>query len=187
LTLTDGSDKAARYRAFVAALEAAQCDLTAYLCYLLGNPTDADDVVQETNMTLCREWERYDPDRPFLAWAKTVAYYQAMTWLKTVSREKVVFDETAVDFLAVMDAREEVSADAPLDRRSYWLQEGLKALPHRHRALVNFRYSRHYSLARLSRRYNMSVASLSFLLIRIRKRLGDFIAQKTREEGRYGL
>jgi len=183
----DDPDKAKRYRAFVAALEAAQCDLAAYLCYLLGNPSDVDDVVQETNMTLCREWERFDPERPFIAWAKTVAYYQAMTWLKTVSREKVVFDETVVDFLAVMDSREEEAGADETERRTYWLGEGLKTLPREHRSLVNFRYRRHYTLAQLSRRYKMSVASLSFLLIRIRKQLGDFIVKKMREENGYGL
>ncbi len=180
------ADKNTRYRAFVAALEAAQCDLRAYVCYLLGNTDAADDVVQETNLTLCQEWESYDTSRPFLAWAKTLAYYQVMTYLKTASREKVIFDETAVDFLAVLDARDDGGADVAV-RQAYWLEEGLKTLPHRDRSLINFRYRHRYSLTRLSRRYRMSVASLSFVLIRIRKKLGTFIARKMREEERYGL
>ena len=85
--LNGSSDKNTRYRAFVTSLEATQCDLRAYVCYLLGNQSAVDDVVQETNLTLCQEWEAYDPSRPFLAWAKTLAYYQVMTYLKTVSRE----------------------------------------------------------------------------------------------------
>ena len=184
--MTEDPDKTKRYRQFISELEASQCDLRAYVCYLLGNPSDVDDVVQEANLTLCQEWEAYDASRPFVAWAKTVAYYQVMTYLKTVSREKVIFDETAVDFLAVMDQRAETDGEFGA-RQAYWLAQGIKALPHHQRSLVNFRYRHNYSLARLSRRYKMSVASLSFLLIRIRKQLGDFITHKMREEDSCGV
>jgi len=154
--------------------------------YLLGNTDAVDDVVQETNLTLCQEWERYDASRPFLPWAKTLAYYQVMTHLKTVSREKVLFDETVVDFLAVMDSADE-NDEALSERQLHWLEEGIKALPSRDRSLINFRYRHRYTLTRLSRRYRMSVASLSLALIGIRKKLGLFITAKMREEEKYGL
>lgn len=184
--MSDIADKSVRYRTFVDALGGAQCDLRAYVSYLLGNTAAVDDVVQETNLTLCQEWERYDATRPFLPWAKTLAYYQVMTYLKTASREKVLFDETVVDFLAVMDTRAE-DGEAVADRQLHWLEEGIKTLPQRDRSLINFRYRHRYTLIRLSRRYQMSVATLSLVLIGIRKKLGVFITVKMREEGKYGL
>ena len=54
---------------FVQLLTSSQSALYAFIVSLLGGVNDANDVLQETNMKLCRKCSEYDPHQPFLRWA----------------------------------------------------------------------------------------------------------------------
>jgi DNA-directed RNA polymerase specialized sigma subunit, sigma24 homolog len=56
---------------FVQRLMASQSAMYAFIVSLLGGANDADDVLQETNMKLCRRCALYDREQPFLRWAYT--------------------------------------------------------------------------------------------------------------------
>ncbi|NBQ54908.1 MAG: RNA polymerase subunit sigma-70, partial [Proteobacteria bacterium] len=58
---------------FVHQLTACQSALYAFIVSLLGGVNDASDVLQETNMKLCRKCAEYDPQQPFLRWAYAFA------------------------------------------------------------------------------------------------------------------
>ena len=60
--------------------------LYAYILVLLPNRADADDVLQDTSLTL---WDKFDPTAPpteFLAWARKVAYHKVLDFYKKGSR-----------------------------------------------------------------------------------------------------
>lgn len=78
---------------FISHLTAAQFALQAYITFLVGNAEDAKDILQETNQILWREAAKYDSNRPFLPWAKSVAWYQVKTFRTLKSRDRLVFDE----------------------------------------------------------------------------------------------
>mgnify|MGYP001197265003 CR=1 FL=1 len=86
--------------AFAWELTQAQGNLFVYLCALTGNADAARDVLQETNLALCREAERFDPSRPFLPWGRAVAYYQVLSWRKKQFRERLVFDDELLEDVA---------------------------------------------------------------------------------------
>src|SRR5262245_32939751 len=44
-----------------------------FILPLVGNLDDAQDVLQETASALWQKFDRYDPQQPFLAWAKQFA------------------------------------------------------------------------------------------------------------------
>ena len=184
--MQDGKDNAHTsledYKRFVRTLEAIQTDLRAAVAYLMGNSGAVDDVTQETNLVLMKEWERWDPARPMIAWARTVAYYQVMKWLKTASREKVVFDESAVEMLAETLADEHGTEAEFAEARARALESELAALSRRERAILKFRYERGYTLERLGRRYHMSIAAVSLLLARLQHNLGVAIRKRLHEE-----
>ena len=50
-----------------------QRELYAFILSMLPNLTEADDVLQETNMVLWRKREEFEPGTNFGAWARTVA------------------------------------------------------------------------------------------------------------------
>ena len=69
----------------------------AYILSLLGNRTQAEDVMQETNAVLWRKAHEFKLGTNFGAWMLRVAYFQVMAHRRKITRDRLVFDD---DFLA---------------------------------------------------------------------------------------
>jgi len=80
--LVDRTTAGAERESFATAAEAHLDDVYAYLLYLTGDPTVAEDLTGETFEKALRKWRRYDPRRG-----------SAKTWLCQVARS------TALDHL----------------------------------------------------------------------------------------
>jgi RNA polymerase sigma-70 factor (ECF subfamily) len=165
--------------AFLESLTGAQCDLHAYIAYLVGNREEAKDVLQETNLVLWREAARYDAEKPFLPWAKSVAYYQALAHLKKRSRSRLVFDEDLLLLLATADERHHDD----MQERLRLLDGCFEKLTHVQQSVIRFRYFHGWSIRRLAKKFAFSEAAGSMLLTRIRRQLAQCIETKMREEG----
>ena len=63
---------------FVALFLAHQARIYAFIVTLLGNRSDADDVLQETGITLFQKFSTFQPGTDFLAWACRVAKNKVM-------------------------------------------------------------------------------------------------------------
>jgi RNA polymerase sigma-70 factor (ECF subfamily) len=111
--------------------------LYAYLYMLLGNDTDADDVFQETSRVLWEKFEQFTPGTSFLAWAESVAHYQALYFRRRHERDRLQFSIEFVE--AVIDARNR-NLDA-LDGRQRALDGCLQKLRPPDQQLVRLRYS----------------------------------------------
>ena len=61
---------------FADRLKSAQPQIYVYICALIMNANDALDILQETNSVLWKKAERYDPNKPFIAWAYRFARFQ---------------------------------------------------------------------------------------------------------------
>src|SRR5687767_11686964 len=120
---------------FVERLTEAQSALYGAIHTLLaGNPNVAD-VLQETNRVLWRKAADYDPARPFLPWALTIARFEVMAQRKRQSRERLVFDDTLLDDIAAEYERQSVH-DGALQA----LERCLQKLPAHQRELIDRRY-----------------------------------------------
>ena len=51
---------------------------------VLPNRTDVDDLLQETNLVLWREFESFEIGTNFTAWAYRIAHNQVLAWRKPV-------------------------------------------------------------------------------------------------------
>lgn len=122
--------------AFAWELTRAQGDLYVYIAALTGKAEAARDILQDANLTLCREAERYDPCRPFLPWARSVAYYEVLSWRKRQLRERLVFDDTLLEEIAAALEPAPQVPHAQLDA----LEGCLQKLPERMRKLFESRY-----------------------------------------------
>ncbi len=83
-----------------------------FILSLIPNWNDAQDVMQETSRVL---WEKFDtsfePGTDFLAWALTVARYQAMDFCKRRRRNVSLQDEVAEVFLADCQHQQDHASD----------------------------------------------------------------------------
>src|SRR5574344_1111406 len=79
---------------FMERLVAGQGELRAFVASLLPyNPSDAMDVVSETNRVLIEHASDYDVSRQFRPWMFTFARNQVLAFRKKCSRSRLVFDE----------------------------------------------------------------------------------------------
>ena len=161
-------------------LAGAQLSLLSYVAKLLGGLRDAHDVLQDVNLTLCNERANYDPTRPFLPWARTVAYYEVMTWRKRQTRSRLVFSDEAVERMA-----ESFACDPdPVDERLAFLEACKKRLPPLMRELLDSYYGRAERLSVIAARTRRTEGSLANSLYYIRTLLKKCMENKlTHAEG----
>lgn len=72
----------------------------AYLMTLLGNYSDAEDVLQETVLALWRSFDDFHVGTDFYAWARRAAYHRVLTYRKQQRRHGIPCSES---FLAAID------------------------------------------------------------------------------------
>ncbi|MBJ7391522.1 MAG: sigma-70 family RNA polymerase sigma factor [Chthoniobacterales bacterium] len=156
---------------FVQRLTASQSAMYAFIVSLLGGANDADDVLQETNMKLCRRWSQYDRDQPFLRWAYAFARFEIMAYRKSKQRSRLVLDNTLVATIA--GELEESSENA--DSRLKLLEVCLKRLNARQRELIFARYGRGEAVRDIAARLSRPENAMAALFYRLRKILADCV------------
>ena len=123
---------------FVQLLTTHQSRMFAYILSLLGNRTQAEDVMQETNAVLWRKAHEFKLDTNFGAWMLRVAYFQVMAHRRKITRDRLVFDD---DFLA------DIADDAQQQSERYeekqrLLVDCIGKLNERHQKLFAFAISK---------------------------------------------
>jgi len=149
-------------------LVSAQFTLYAYICALVGDAQDARDILQETNLKLCRELSSYDPARPFLPWAKRVAYYEVLSFRTHRSRDRLTLAEDT--FFEAVAADAEHLFDE-MDRDVAYLDGCLSKLNAFVRELVEARYFRGKAVSELARVRSCSANAVSLMLFKARRLL----------------
>jgi RNA polymerase sigma-70 factor (ECF subfamily) len=152
---------------FITHLTMAQPSLWAYVFSLQPDHVAAQDILQETNLTLWRKVSEFQPGTNFIAWACQVAYFHVLSYRRRVRRDRLVLDEGVFSYLAERQA----DRAGTLDDRLNALRGCLEKLPPPSRRLLEERYAPGGSVKELAEAGGRSVASLSQLLYRIREKL----------------
>ena len=160
---------------FVQRLTASQSAMYAFIVSLLGGANDADDVLQETNMKLCRRWSQYDREQPFLRWAYAFARNHALKYLEAKSRERGIQHFSGPLLEQIAFARE--AFDASIEERRRALDACLQRLRPEQRELIRERFAGQQSLKNLAASSGVSPASLTMRLQRLRHALLKCIEQ----------
>lgn len=146
----------------------------AYILRLVVNWNDADEILQETNIRLWEEFDRFEPGTNFRAWAIRVAHYQVLTWRKRRDRSRLVFDEAAIASLAARP-EEESAAD---DGRRVALADCMQKLPVKSRDLVARCYANDTTIRDAATDLRRSTEAVYKSLQRIRLALHDCIERR---------
>lgn len=164
---------------FIRLLTSSQRKLFAFILSLVRHSSDADDLLQETNMVMWRKWQDFEMGTSFDAWAFTIARFQVMAYRKRQQRSKLHFDDELVELLAV-DATD-VMAENHDPRRSA-LGHCLQKLNDDQRHLVAQRYEPGACVNDMAAEQGRSPKAVSEALRRIRRSLMICI-EKTLEKG----
>jgi RNA polymerase sigma-70 factor (ECF subfamily) len=164
---------------FIQDLTASQNSLYGYILSLLPDRAAAQDVLQEVNLTAWQKRADFQPGTSFFAWASKIAYFHVLSQRRKMSRDRLVFDDDVLDYLAErqLERAEEV------DRRGEALKKCLEKLPAAQRQLVEQRYAPGGGVQRIAEREGKSVGAISQTLYRIREALMKCVENTLAEEG----
>ena len=153
--------------AFLSHFLRCEADLRAFVGAVVRDVHVREDVFQEVALTLWRHFSRYDPSRPFGAWARGVAAKKLLERYSGDRRLPLVLSPEAILKLAEAADRSE-SRPAPGFEA---LEHCLGKLPAKSRHLLTLRYGRAQPLAAIAVEIRATQAAVYQALSRLRRRL----------------
>jgi RNA polymerase sigma-70 factor (ECF subfamily) len=149
----------------------AESSLRGYILTHVGDLDVAEDLLQETALILWQKFDRYDPKRPFLAWALGVARLEILEARRRTKPVRSLVDAD-LDRLIV---GEYLRLEPEMPRRRQLLRLCLKQLPPSMTEAVRLRYERGSSLDLIARGIGKSLAAVKVILHRARISLQDCV------------
>ena len=89
---------------FITLLTSSQSALYACILSLLPDRTAAQDILQETNLTLWRKVDEFEMGTNFMAWASRIARYHILNYRRRLARDRQIFDDQLFEDLCVKQA-----------------------------------------------------------------------------------
>ena len=160
---------------FLAMITQYQAAIRGYIRGSIGSYHDSDDVMQKTNIVLCKKEDQWNRDVPFLQWAFSVAKYEVLAFYRDKAREKVVFNDEVLEL--VMQDSAELAPE--LSDRNLALRQCLGKLSDEHKLLLSSKYSARLSIDAIASKMNRSSNGVRSLLKRVRAQLRECVTHKT--------
>lgn len=159
-------------REFIRLLMENERRLYAYIRSILGNSSDAEDVLQETSIILWDKFSEFDSvDGNFIAWSFKVAYYTSQNYRRKKRRSRIIFSDCVFDAIA-----SNTPPQIPeLDARHEKLAECLEQLPTKDRELLTLRYDHETSIETTAKKSGRTVQAVYKALSRVRAVLFDCV------------
>ena len=149
---------------FVELMTSFQGRMYAFILSLLGNPTSANDVLQETNLILWKKSGEFKLGTNFKAWAFRIASFQVMAHRQ---RDRLIFDDEMIqDIIA-----ETSEFDETYELKQKKITSCMQQLPERQRDLIQKRYTLGHSVARIAAELKSTANSIAQALFRARNNL----------------
>jgi RNA polymerase sigma-70 factor (ECF subfamily) len=142
---------------------------------LLPSWDAVDEVMQSASLVMWRKMEELDSAEGFLPWGKVVVRFTALKFLRSRSREPLVFDPELIELLV---QEEEALDEADLAERQAALSRCLEALGSASRQLVLSPYRGHGYLTKLAEVGGRTRNSLYKQIRRIRAKLEHCVLQQ---------
>jgi RNA polymerase sigma-70 factor (ECF subfamily) len=156
---------------FLSAFLTHQAGIRAFVRPLVPDAHAADDIFQEIALVLWENFDRYEQDRPFLPWARGIAWNKVLKARAQANRLPSPFSPEILEHLVtLMDAQDDRASDAQSA-----LEQCLKQLPDSSRSMLTQRYAHELSLERIAEKLGKSPAAIHMTLSRLRKRLRECI------------
>lgn len=169
--------------AFLSLLGAHERSLFAYVYALAPGWQDAEEVMQRLRIRIWQQFDQYEPDKPFEAWARAIAYYLVLAYRKEKSRQREFFAERVLE---AVSGQYEQHLEHSHERRDA-LVGCLDKLEGRKREFVQEYYSAtKQSSELLAEKLSMTPNAVRQSLFRIRKTLLDCVERTLRVESHGG-
>jgi RNA polymerase sigma-70 factor (ECF subfamily) len=151
--------------------------LYAFVLSLTGNPNEADDVLQNTNLVLLKKREAFRPDADFAAWALQIARFEVQRFRQSSARVRGRFDDVLVEQLTARAGA--FGGDLAAELRV--LRSCMLRLSSSEREMLTLRYGGS-SVGAIAERWGRSAGSISQTLYRVRGKLAECVKRALNAE-----
>ena len=150
-----------------------QKSLYGFILSLVPNRSEAEDILQETNLILCEKANEYDPEGHFQGWAFKIARFQVMRHITKSKRSKLQF---------CTELLEDVASEEFDSRKIQAAQRALSIcyslLPKSMQIIAKLRFKDDMSLKIISKSVKRPMGAISSTLYRIRQKLVNCVREK---------
>jgi len=171
-------ENAAAYEGFVLLLVKHEPALRSFVRSLVPRWEDVDEVMQETALIAWRKFALFQPGTSFLAWAGSIARFEALKQVRKQSRDRLVFSDEVLELLA----HEGLEESDRLERERAVLEECLARLDGPERELLQISYEPGVRLHEVAARAGKSVQAFYKTIQRLRLALLVCIERRLGEE-----
>ena len=151
------------YRNYMSLLSLNYQSIYSYILMLVANHNNADDIMQETSILMYEKFNVFEIGTDFLAWAKKIAKYKTLEYLRKQKREKVVFNQEIVELI-------DIESKSDSQTREEWLEtlrNCVSGLSGNDRELLHIRYHENTSVLAIAKRFGCSFQKIYRNMARI--------------------
>jgi RNA polymerase sigma-70 factor (ECF subfamily) len=165
-------------------LSTLQQSLYSFIFSVIPHKQDAEDVLQSTNLAICKNSDRFDPEKgSFSSWAFAVARYQILGHRTKHARSRLCFSNELTETL-VCEYNPDKEVNLELQKTT--LDSCLQKLPDHMKSIAFLRFKKDLSMKEISQATSRPIGSVSATLFRIRANISNcFRAEYDRVEKKH--
>lgn len=164
---------------FIRSFTQSQRSLFLFILPLVGNPADADEVLQETNLVIWSKWNQFEEGTNFLAWGRAIARLEVFRFRRTKGGRLTFLEDDILEIVAVKT--EAISDDVALRQEA--LSTCITLLRPKDRELIQMRYAPGVNGDQVADMLGRPANSVYQSLGRIRRTLMECVKHRLAEEG----
>ena len=148
---------------FLELLTPVQGKIFAFILSRWPNRADAEDIMQDSIVTMWNKFDEYEHGTDFLAWAFTIARFKLLNFRRKKANAPSCFDQQIMD---ILDKKSDKFIDKYNDRMDA-LSNCIKKLRTADRKLVELRYLQEQPVTRIAERYDVTSRAIYKTLSKI--------------------
>ncbi len=153
--MTSNQNQKNKEKLYIRLLSAHYVRIKSFIFTLLPNESDADDVMQETSITLWDKFDGFEPGTDFVAWAVTIAKFKVLEFRRANMHKMLILDDRVLELLE----QENQTLFDKSDEKTQALLHCVQKLSSHDQAFLKLRYSQNLTLQKLAKRLGSSVTS----------------------------
>lgn len=158
---------------FVQLLTDHQVPLRGFVLASVADHVAADEILQRTNLSLCRKADGFREGAPFLPWAIAIARFEILSFVRDKQRDRLVLAPEVVELMSEAAAKLPESTEA----RQTALRACLSKMDANQRRVLDLRYVHGKSIKAIAEAIERSNDGVKSLLARLRRSLAECITR----------
>lgn len=155
--------------------------IRGFVVCLAPSPGDVDDIMQEVFLVVTRKAESFASGTDFVAWACSIARFEALAQLRKRRKSPVTFSPETADLLAA-----EYEPTSDLDDRIDHVRDCMKRLSPSAREAITARYAEGLRPADIAAKQSVKPATIHVTLSKARAALRECVEARIASEGARG-